>query len=60
MSGRVSWTSTKQRRKRLAQGQTAVPPVMLDPATPRSRVKHSMTEPPRACNVNGLFFKRKV
>ena len=29
----------------LAQGHNAVMPVRLEPATPRSRVKHSTTEP---------------
>ena len=50
MSGRVflGRTSTKQRIKCLAQGHITVPPVRLEPATPRSRVKHSTTEPPRS------------
>ena len=43
-----SWTSTKQRIKCLAQGNNSVPPVRLKPATPRSRVKHYTTEPPRS------------
>ena len=30
-----------------AQGHTAVPPVRLEPAVPRSWVKHSTTEPLR-------------
>ena len=29
----------------LAQGQNTVVPVRLEPATPRSQVKHSTTEP---------------
>ena len=29
----------------LAQGNNAVPPVSLKPATPRSRVEHSTNEP---------------
>ena len=29
----------------LAQGHNAVTPVILEPAAPRSRVKHSITEP---------------
>ena len=37
-------TRTKQRVKSLAQGNKAVPPGKLAPATPRSRVKHSTTE----------------
>ena len=39
-------TSNKQRTKCLAQGLSAVPPVRLEPATPPSPVKHSLTEPP--------------
>ena len=35
-------TSSKQKIKCLAQGHNAV--VKLEPATPRSRVKHSITE----------------
>ena len=31
----------------LAQGHNAVMPVREEPATPRSRVKHSTTEPER-------------
>ena len=38
-------TSTKQRIKCLAQGHDTVQPARLQPATPRSRVKHSTTEP---------------
>ena len=41
--------STKQRIKRLAQGHNAVPPMRLEPATPRSRVKYSTAEPLRFC-----------
>ena len=37
----------------LAHGHNAVPPVRLKPATPRSRVKLSITEP----QVN-LFYKK--
>ena len=32
----------------LAQGHNAVTPVRLEPASPRSRVKHSTTEPLRS------------
>ena len=48
MSQRVflSWTVTKQGIKCLAQGHNAVPPVKLEPATPRSRVKYSTTALP--------------
>ena len=34
---------TKQRIKSLTVGHKAVPPVRLQPATPRSQVKHSTT-----------------
>ena len=33
----------------LAQGHNAVPQVRLEPAAPRSRVKHSTTELPLVC-----------
>ena len=39
------WTSTKQGLMCLGQGHKAVTPVMLEPATPWSQVKHSNTEP---------------
>ena len=50
MSGRVfiGRTSTKQDLMCLAQGHTAVTPVRLEPVTPRSRVKHSSTDPLRS------------
>ena len=35
----------------LAQGHTTVTPVRLEPAAPRSRVKHSTTEPLRSHNL---------
>ena len=38
-------TSTKQGLMCLAQGHNARTPVRLNPATTRSRVKHSTTEP---------------
>ena len=41
-------TSTKQRIKCFAQGLNAVPPVGLEPTTPRSLVKRSNTEPPHS------------
>ena len=46
MSGWVflGLTSTKQRIKCLAQGHSALPRVMLEPASLRSKVKHSTTE----------------
>ena len=40
---------TKQRIKCLAQGHNTVPLVRLEPATPRSQIKHSFTEPPHSC-----------
>ena len=50
MSGWVflGWTSTKQGFMCLAQGHNAVTPVRLEPATSRSRDKHSTTEPATA------------
>ena len=41
-----SWTSTKQGFMCFAQGHHAVTPAGLKPATPRSRVKHSITAHP--------------
>ena len=42
----LGWTSTiKARINALAQGHKAVMPMRLEPAAPRSRVKHSTTEP---------------
>ena len=45
MSGRVylDWFITKQRIKCLVQGHNTVPPVGLEPSTPRSLIKHSTT-----------------
>ena len=53
MSERIflDWSSTKQELMRLAQGHNAVMPVGLEPATPRSRVKHSSTEPLRSVTL---------
>ena len=47
IKGRVylGWTSAKLGLMCLAQGHNAVMPVSLKPAAPRSRVKHSTTEP---------------
>ena len=47
MLGRVflGWTSSKLGLICLVQGHNAVTPVRLEPAAPRSRVKHSTTEP---------------
>ena len=36
----------------LAQGHNAVTPVRLKPASPRSRVKHSTTEPLRSLDTS--------
>ena len=45
----LSWTSTKLGKMCLAQGHNAVTPVRrLEPVAPRSRVKHSSTEPLRS------------
>ena len=48
MSGKVflGLTSTMQRIKCLAQGHITVPPMRPEPATSRSRVRHSTREPP--------------
>ena len=44
----------------LAQGHNAVTPVRLEPAAPRSRVKHSTTEPLRSlyagCHVRAKYI----
>ena len=47
MQGRVflGWNSTKLGLMCLAQGHNAVTPARLEPTTPRSRGKHSTTEP---------------
>ena len=47
MSRRVflGWTTTKQGKMCLAQEHNTVMPVRLEPAAPRSRVKHFPTEP---------------
>ena len=44
-----------QRIKCLAKVHTAVAPVRLEPTTPRSRVKHSTTEPPPLLFVAGKY-----
>ena len=41
----LGWTSTKLGLMCLAQGHKAVMPVRLEPTAPRSRIKHSTTEP---------------
>ena len=41
-----------------AQGHNAVMPVRLEPATPRSGVKHSTTEPLRSFELHVSEFKR--
>ena len=41
----------------LAQGHNALTPVKFEPAAPRSRVKHSTTEPLRSlCVYSDLMF----
>ena len=59
MSGQVflGLTSTKQRIKCLAQEHHTVAPMRLLPATPRSQVKHSTTEPPRFSGLNVRYSK---
>ena len=47
----LGWTSTKLRSMCLAQGHNAVMWVRLEPAAPRSWVKHSTTEPLRFLTV---------
>ena len=44
----LGWTSTKLGLMCLAQGHNTVTPVRLEPAAPRSRFKHSTTEPLRS------------
>ena len=61
MSGRVflGWTSYKQGLMCLAQGHNTVTPVMLEPAPPQPRVKHSTTEP--LCSLgSALLFVRHL
>ena len=60
MLGRVflGRASTKQGLMCLAQGHNAVTPVRLEPATPRSRVKHS-TEPLRSLSVAKIQMHSK-
>ena len=51
----LGWTSTKQGLLCLAQGHNALTPVRLQPATPRSRYKHSTTKlslPTIKCHEN--------
>ena len=48
----LGWTNTnKQGLMCLVQGQGAVVPMRLEPATPLSRVQHSTTEPLRSPSV---------
>ena len=44
----------------LAKGHIAVKPVMLEPAAPRSRVKHSTTEPLSHCASIGVVNDRTI
>ena len=62
MSGWViqGLTSTKQKIKCLAQEHDAVPPVRLDPVTPRSRVKHSTTEPLHSSKVTSELLSAGI
>ena len=54
----LGWTRTKQGFMCLVQGHNAVTPVRLEPATPRSWVKHSNTEPLRSLShsLSGDFW----
>ena len=58
IKGRVflGWTVTKLGLMCLAQGHNAVTPVRLEPAAPRSWVKHSTTEPLRSRYIFFLVF----
>ena len=47
----LGWTSTKLGLMCLTQGHSTVMPMRLEPAAPRSRVKHSTTEPLRSLNI---------
>ena len=51
-------TSTKLGLMCLAQGHNAVTPLRLEPAAPRSRVKHSTTEPLRSHSSYGTQVAR--
>ena len=53
-------TSTKLGLMCLAQGHNAVTPVMLEPAAPRSRVKHSTTEPLRSLSCHGPTVNSEI
>ena len=54
-------TSPKLGLMCLAHGHNAVAPVRLEPATPRSRVKHSTTEPLRSLKYQLLIsFQGKL
>ena len=43
----------------LAQGHNTVTPVRLEPAAPRSRVKHSITEPLRSLWIDAVEVKSR-
>ena len=60
MSGQIllGWATTKQGLMCLAQGLNAMTPVRLEPATTRSRVKHSTTEPLRL--TSGYLFRTQI
>ena len=52
----LGWTSTKLGIMCLAQGHNAVTPVRLKPVAPRSRVKHSTTEPLRSLHYSSTLI----
>ena len=60
LPGLKQYICPKQKIKCLAQGQNAVPPVRLKPAT--HRVKHSTTEPPRSyeAQIQNKLWKIKI
>ena len=53
-------STMKQRIKCRAEGQNAVPQVRLKPATPRSWVKHSTSEPLRSSTVSFALSGIKI
>ena len=52
----LGWTSTKLVLMRLAQGHNAVTLVRLEEVAPRSRIKHSTTEPLRSLRQVLLYY----
>ena len=59
----LSWTSSKERIKCLAQGHNTMPPVRLEPPTLRSWVQHSTTESLRSWSdlfANAISSRRQM